>query len=61
MPLRARVSLLVMLTVGVTVALMAIVSYAVVRNEIVSRLDNDLYQRATVATHTNLEIGRAHV
>jgi two-component system sensor histidine kinase MprB len=54
MPLRARVSLLVMLTVGLTVALGAIVSYTAVRDEIVSRLDDDLYQRASLAALSNL-------
>jgi two-component system sensor histidine kinase MprB len=46
MPLRARVSVLVMLTVGLTMAIASIVSYLVVRNEIVNRLDDDLRQRA---------------
>jgi two-component system sensor histidine kinase MprB len=46
MPLRARVSVLVMLTVGLTMAIASLVSYTVVRNEITSRLDDDLLQRA---------------
>lgn len=44
--LRARVSVLVMLTVGLTLAVGSIVGNIVLRNEITSRLDNDLYQRA---------------
>ncbi len=54
MPLRARVSALIMLTVGLTVALAAIVSYSVIRTEVVARLDNDLYQRAYLSTYTSL-------
>lgn len=46
MSLRARVSLLVMLIVGLTLAIGSIVSYIIVRNDVTSRLDNDLYSRA---------------
>lgn len=44
--LRTRVSLLVMVTVGLTLAIGSVVSNLVVRNEITSRLDDDLRQRA---------------
>ena len=54
MPLRARVSVLVMLTVGLTMAIASIVSYVVVRDEIVNRLDDDLRQRAVFVMNTNL-------
>ena len=54
MPLRARVSALIMLTVGLTVSLAAIVSYMVIHREVVDRLDNDLYRRASLAAVTNL-------
>lgn len=54
MSVRARVSLLVMLTVGLTLAVGSIVSYIVVRNEISSRLDEDLFQRAVFAANTQL-------
>lgn len=54
MPLRARVSVLVMLTVGLTLAIASIVSYFIVRNEITSRLDNDLLHRAAVVANSNL-------
>jgi two-component system sensor histidine kinase MprB len=54
MPLRARVSVLVMLTVGLTVALGAVVSYTVIHNEVVNKLDTDLYQRASLGARTNL-------
>jgi two-component system sensor histidine kinase MprB len=48
MPLRARVSVLVMITVGLTLAVASIVSYAIVRNEITSHLDQDLVHRAAI-------------
>jgi two-component system, OmpR family, sensor histidine kinase MprB len=54
MPLRTRVSLLVMATVGLTMAIASIVSYAVVRNEIASRLDDDLRQRAVFVLNSTL-------
>jgi two-component system sensor histidine kinase MprB len=54
MPLRARVSALVMLTVGLTMAIASIVSYIVVRDEITSRLDEDLLQRASFVASTGL-------
>lgn len=54
MPLRARVSALVMITVGLTLAIASIVSYFIVRNEITSRLDNDLLHRAAVVANSNL-------
>lgn len=54
MSVRARVSLLVMLIVGLTLAVGSIVSYIVVRNEISSRLDEDLFQRAVFAANTQL-------
>lgn len=54
MSLRMRVSLLVMLTVGLTLAIGSIVSYIVVRNEVTSRLDNDLYQRAHFVVDSGL-------
>jgi two-component system sensor histidine kinase MprB len=55
MPLRARVSALVMVTVGLTLAIASIVSYAVVRNEIVNRLDSDLEHSAQfISSQTNL-------
>ncbi len=54
MPLRARVSALVMLTVGLTLAVASIVSYFIIRNEITSRLDNDLLHRAAIVANSNL-------
>lgn len=54
MPLRARVSVLVMLTVGLTLAIASIVSYVIVRNEITNRLDNDLLHRAAIVANSNL-------
>ena len=54
MSLRARVSLLVMLTVGLTLAVGSIVSYMVVRNEVTSRVDDDLYQRAHFVVDSGL-------
>jgi two-component system sensor histidine kinase MprB len=54
MSLRARVSLLVMLTVGLTLTIASIVSYIVVRNEINSRFDEDLFQRAAFASNSSL-------
>lgn len=46
MSLRMRVSVLVMVTVGLMLAVASIVSNIVVRDEIISRLDEDLHQRA---------------
>lgn len=46
MSLRTRVSLLVMLTVGLTLAVAAIASDIVLRNYLTNRLDADLYNRA---------------
>lgn len=54
MPLRARVSLLVMVTVGVTLTIASIVSYMVVRSEITSHFDDDLYQRAIFVANSEL-------
>jgi two-component system sensor histidine kinase MprB len=54
MSLRARVSLLVMVAVGVTVACAAIASYTVVRSEINSHADDGLLQRASLAAETTL-------
>ena len=54
MPLRARVSLLVMVTVGMTLAIASIVSYMVVRSEITSHFDDDLYQRAIFVANSEL-------
>jgi len=54
MPLRARVSLLVMVTVGVTLTIASIVSYMVVRSEITSHFDDDLYQRAIFVANSDL-------
>ena len=54
MPLRARVSLLVMVTVGVTLTIASIVSYVVVRNEISNRFDDDLFQRAIFVEASDL-------
>ncbi len=52
--LRGRVSLLVVVAVGATVAVASIVSYAVVRDTIYSRLDQDLLQRASIVAETTL-------
>ncbi len=49
MSLRMRVSVLVMLTVGLILTIGSIVSYAIVRNSVTNRLDDDLYRRATTA------------
>ncbi|MBS2966006.1 HAMP domain-containing histidine kinase [Actinocrinis puniceicyclus] len=54
MPLRARVSALVMITVGLAITITSIVSYIIVRNEIVSRFDDDLFQRAVFVAHSEL-------
>lgn len=54
MSLRMRVSVLVMLTVGLTLAVGSIVSYIVVRDAVSNRLDDDLYQRALFAANTDL-------
>jgi two-component system sensor histidine kinase MprB len=54
MPLRARVSILIMAVVGLTIAIASTVSYAVIRNQITERLDADLFQRASLAAHTTL-------
>ena len=53
MSLRARVSLLVMVTVGVTITCAAIASYTVIRSEVTSHVDDDLLQRAIIATDTS--------
>ncbi len=54
MSLRMRVSLLVMVTVGLTLAVGSIVSYIVVRNEITNRLDEDLHQRTNFVISAGL-------
>lgn len=53
LPLRARVSILIMLVVGLTVAVASMVSYVVISRQITERLDNDLFQRASLVSHTN--------
>ena len=52
--LRGRVSLLVMVAVGATVAVGSIVSYTVIRDTIYNRLDQDLLQRASIVAETTL-------
>lgn len=52
--LRTRVTALVVLTVGLTLAIGSIVSYIVVRNEVTSRLDRDLNQRAHFIANAGL-------
>jgi len=54
MSLRARVSLLVMVTVGVTITCAAIASYTVIRSEVTSHVDDGLVQRASLAAETTL-------
>lgn len=54
MSLRGRVSLLVMVTVGLTLTIASMVSYIVVRNEINTRFDEDLFQRAAFAATSSL-------
>jgi two-component system sensor histidine kinase MprB len=54
MSLRARVSLLVMVAVGITVALASLVSYMVIRDEVVRHVDQDLLQRASLVAESNL-------
>jgi len=53
MSLRARVSLLVMVTVGVTITCAAIASYTVIRSEVTSHVDDDLLQRAIIAANAS--------
>lgn len=48
MSLRARVSLLVIVTVGVTITCAAIASYTVIRAEVTSHVDDGLLQRASL-------------
>ena len=54
MSLRARVSLLVIVTVGVTITCAAITSYTVIRSEVTSHVDDGLVQRASLAAETTL-------
>jgi two-component system, OmpR family, sensor histidine kinase MprB len=54
MSLRTRVSLLVMVTVGLTLAVGSIVSYMVVRNEVINRVDQDLQQRTSFVRNAGL-------
>ncbi|MEY9933231.1 two-component system sensor histidine kinase MprB [Catenulispora sp. GP43] len=49
-PLRTRITALVMIAVGLSVALASIAAWVTVRNQILSQMDNSLYQKAERAT-----------
>ena len=49
-PLRTRITALVMIAVGLSVALASIAALVTVRNQILSQMDNSLYQKAERAT-----------
>jgi two-component system sensor histidine kinase MprB len=49
-PLRTRITALVMVAVGLSVALASIAGLVTVRNQILSQMDNSLYQKARRAT-----------
>ena len=48
-PLRTRITGLVMVAVGLSVALASIAGWVTVRNQILSQMDNGLLEKATVA------------
>jgi len=52
--LRSRVALLVMAAVGLTVALVSIISFFTIRTQITSNLDNNLFSQARFLASTNL-------
>jgi two-component system, OmpR family, sensor histidine kinase MprB len=52
--LRARVSLLVMVAVGITVAVVSIISYSLIRSHITEQLDRNLFAQANFAATTPL-------
>jgi two-component system, OmpR family, sensor histidine kinase MprB len=54
-PLRTRITALVMVAVGLSVALASIAAWVTVRNQILSQLDTSLDQRATLATQYILQ------
>ena len=54
-PLRTRITALVMVAVGLSVALASIAAWVTVRNQILSQLDSSLDQRATLATQYILQ------
>jgi two-component system sensor histidine kinase MprB len=54
-PLRTRITALVMVAVGLSVALASIAGLVTVRNQILSQMDNGLVQRANAATQVILD------
>jgi two-component system sensor histidine kinase MprB len=52
--LRTRVSLLVMVAVGLTVTIVSIISFITIRSQITDNLDNTLYGQARAIGHTSL-------